>query len=86
MKKVREESVGGLVYFVGACLAVFGSICFAGEIVLVNGDRLTGQVEKIVEGKVYFNSTIAGAVVIYFAQVRTFSTEVKYILGVGWGF
>ncbi len=38
--------------------AVIGSVCFGGEVLLNNGDRLTGSVEKIVEGKLYLKSDL----------------------------
>lgn len=56
-------------------VAVAGSVCSGGEVLLSNGDRLTGVVEKIVEGKLYFTSDLVGAVTIDMKNVKTFSMD-----------
>lgn len=74
-----------LVVSIIALSAVSNLPCPAGELLLTNGDRLTGQVEKIVEGKVYFTSDLAGEVTIDMAHVKTFTTDgpVKVVLSDG---
>ena len=42
---------------------------------LNNGDRLTGSVEKVVEGKLHLKSDLVGDVVIDMKNVKTFSTD-----------
>ena len=56
-------------------VAVSASLCLAGEVLLGNGDRLSGEVEKIIDGKLYFKSDLVGPVTIDMANVKTFSTD-----------
>lgn len=73
MKSVWKDCESALLVIV--LFAVFCGTCLAGEVLLNNGDRLTGTVEKLVEGKLHFKSDIVGAVVIDMANVKTFSTD-----------
>lgn len=74
-----------LVVSMIALSAVLSSLCPAGELLLTNGDRLTGHLEKVVEGKVYFVSDLAGSVTIDMTNVKTFTTDapVKVVLSDG---
>ena len=47
----------------------------AGEIILKNGDKLTGKVGAIVGSKVDFTSDILGPLQIDLAQIQTFTTD-----------
>ena len=46
----------------------------ADELLFKNGDRLTGRVIALGEGKLRFASTMAGEVEIKLSELRTFST------------
>lgn len=52
-----------------------GSFARADQLILRNGDRITGKLEKIVGGKVTFTSDMAGTLTIDVADVRTFATD-----------
>ena len=54
---------------------VFASVAWSDEIVLTNGDRLTGKVEQCVDGKLVFNSALAGKITVDMANVKTLSTD-----------
>jgi len=47
----------------------------ADEVLLKNGDRLTGKIETLADGKLVFKSDVAGAVTIDVAKIQTFSTD-----------
>ncbi|HPD47231.1 MAG TPA: DUF481 domain-containing protein [Anaerohalosphaeraceae bacterium] len=66
-----------LVLTVWRCAAVQG-----GQIILNNGDRLTGKLEKVVDGKAYFVSDLVGPVTVGLDKVLTFTTDepVKIVL------
>jgi putative salt-induced outer membrane protein YdiY len=75
MKKTERKCTHTQAVALIVILAVFGSACFAGEVLLKNGDRLTGTVEKIVDGKLHLKSDIVGAVTIDMKNVKTFTTD-----------
>ncbi len=56
------------------CLALSGGAVRADEVVLNNGDRLTGAIARMTEGKLLFKSPAAGDVTIPLAEVRTLSS------------
>lgn len=58
-----------------ACLALFALTTQADELVLKNGDRLTGKVVHLVDGKMAFKSDAAGAVTVNLADIQTFSSD-----------
>jgi len=47
----------------------------ADELVFQNGDKLTGTVVGLADGKLTFNSAVAGAVTVAVAQIRSLSTD-----------
>jgi hypothetical protein len=59
----------------GALLVLITGVASADELVFQNGDRLTGTVLKLAEGKVTINSAVAGEVTVPVAQIQSFSTE-----------
>ncbi|MHC4478071.1 MAG: DUF481 domain-containing protein [Planctomycetota bacterium] len=62
------------------CLLVAVSAAGADEIHLKNGDRLTGKIENVTDGKLTFKSDLAGTITVPIANLRTFSsTEVLHI-------
>jgi putative salt-induced outer membrane protein YdiY len=57
------------------CLALFAPVGRADELVLKNGDRLTGKLVHLVEGKLVFKSDAAGELTVNLADIQTFSTD-----------
>lgn len=57
---------------IAACLAV---PLFGGEIVFKNGDKLTGKVTSLADGKLVIESAVAGTITVDMANVSTFSTD-----------
>jgi len=51
------------------------SIACGDQIVFVNGDRLTGTIGQLVDGKLTFESELAGALAIDIANIATFSSD-----------
>lgn len=56
------------------CVAAPAVLC-ADQVYLKNGDRLTGKIVSLTEGKMVLNSDLAGAVTIDMKNIRTFSSE-----------
>lgn len=55
--------------------ALFAQSIYADEIIFKNGDRLTGKIEHVLEGKLVFKSDVAGIVTIDVSKIQTFSTS-----------
>ena len=51
------------------------SSLYADEVYLKNGDRLTGKIVSLTEGKMVLNSDLSGPVTIELKNIRTFSSE-----------
>jgi hypothetical protein len=66
---MRHMSLLVLVLIVGGALNLW-----ADEVLLKNGDRLTGKVQRV-EGKLTVSGTLAGDVTVNMSDVQTFSTE-----------
>jgi hypothetical protein len=47
----------------------------AGEIIFKNGDRLTGKITSMADGKMTIETELAGTITVDIANVRTFSTD-----------
>lgn len=62
------------------CLVVLGGVVQADEVVLTNGDRLTGTIVKMTDGKLVFKSLSAGEVTIPSADVQTLSSSAPVTL------
>ena len=56
------------------CLTLFAQVGRADELVLKNGDHLTGKILHLVEGKMLFKSDAAGDVTVGLADIQTFSS------------
>jgi putative salt-induced outer membrane protein YdiY len=63
-----------MVFLASLCLAVLSGPLHADEIFLTNGDRLTGKIVKLTEGKLVFESDLAGEVTVDLASVQSFSS------------
>ncbi len=66
---MRYRMLIGLV-----CLMFFAQSGRADEIVLKNGDRLTGKIVHLVDGKLVFKSDVAGDVTVELSNIQTFSS------------
>jgi putative salt-induced outer membrane protein YdiY len=55
--------------------AAFVVPAYAGEVVFKNGDRITGEVTELGDGKLKIKSAVAGEIVVSLADVATFSTD-----------
>jgi len=56
------------------CLLV-GGFCQADRLVLTNGDRVTGKLDSLREGRLRFKSQLMGEITVDVENVRTFSTD-----------
>ena len=61
-------------------LMAWGSGLYADEVVFKNGDRLTGKVVKMTDGKLTLESAVAGTVTVNLADVETFSADAPLAL------
>jgi putative salt-induced outer membrane protein YdiY len=57
------------------CLTLFAQSSQADELVLKNGDRLTGKIVHLVDGKLVFKSDVAGEVTVELSNIQTFSSD-----------
>lgn len=55
------------------CLIVAAG--FADEVIFKSGDRLTGTVKAVADGKMTFDSAVAGPLTLKMSDIKTFSTE-----------
>jgi putative salt-induced outer membrane protein YdiY len=63
------------VHLACSCLVAGAVVARADEVQFTNGDRLTGKVLSLSDGKLSFESAIAGKIDIKWADVATFSSE-----------
>jgi len=66
-----------------AILAVLLAVCggaLGDEVVFKNGDRLTGRIETMADGKLTIASVVAGSVTVDMGLVRTFRTDAPILL------
>ncbi len=56
------------------CLGLFAAVAQADEVYLRNGDRLTGTLVRLTDGKLVFKADAAGEVTVALADVLTFGT------------
>jgi putative salt-induced outer membrane protein YdiY len=59
----------------GLSLAVCVGSVFGDELIFKNGDRLKGKIVQLVEGKLVFESEVAGKLTVEMAKVSTFSSD-----------
>ncbi len=57
------------------CVVLFVTAGYGDELVLTNGDRLTGKIVHLVDGKMLFKSDVAGEVTVELANIRTLSSD-----------
>lgn len=58
-----------------ACLIIFAQTSVGDEILFKNGDRLTGKIVHLVDGKMIFKSSVAGDVTVNLADIQTLSSD-----------
>jgi len=56
-------------------MPLFSATSFADEVYFKNGDRLSGQIVRMTDGKLVLKSKVAGEVTVSLADVKTFSSE-----------
>ncbi len=61
--------------FAVAIVALLCRVALADEVILSNGDKLTGTVGQIADGKMKFTSPVLGEITIDLANVTSFSTS-----------
>ena len=57
------------------CVVLFACLSYGDELHFKNGDRLTGKIEHLVDGKLVFKSDIAGEVTVELSNIQTFSSD-----------
>ncbi len=60
---------------VSLCLLLFTQIIYADTIHLKNGDRLTGKIVNLTDGKLVLNSDLAGKVTVDITNIQTLSSD-----------
>lgn len=65
---------GRAIVLIGILLGLCSTVC-ADQIVFVNGDRVTGKIGSLVDGKLTFESDLAGTLTIDIANIATFSSD-----------
>ena len=63
------------ILIVLAGLILFAQSGYSDEVHLKNGDRLTGKIDHLVEGKLVFKSDVAGKVTVDLSNIQTFSSK-----------
>jgi putative salt-induced outer membrane protein YdiY len=63
------------VWFSVLCLVGLCPTLWADQVYLKNGDRLTGKIVSLINGKMVLNSDLAGQITIEMKNIRTFSSE-----------
>lgn len=59
-----------------AALAAATSFVSADQVIFKNGDKLTGKIETLADGKLKITSAVAGEILVDMKDVATFSTDV----------
>ncbi len=62
-----------LIVFV--CVVLFAQSSYGDELFFKNGDHLTGKIKHLVDGKLVFESDVAGKITIDIAKIKTFSSD-----------
>ncbi len=78
---MSKAITAGVTLIVCALLAT--GAARADEVVLLNGDRITGKMEGLTDGKLSIKTDYAGTVKIDWSKVQTFSTDGPVYLTIG---
>lgn len=57
------------------CLTMLVQTSTGDEVLFKNGDRLTGKIDHLVDGKMVFKSDLAGNVTVNLSDIQTFSSD-----------
>jgi putative salt-induced outer membrane protein YdiY len=60
---------------VAACLILGAQICQGDEIHLKNGDRISGKIQHLVDGKLTIKADVAGTVTVGLSDIQTLSSD-----------
>ena len=74
-----------LIFAVVAALAILGRQAFAGDVILANGDHITGKVLSLSGGELVVKSEAAGELTIDITKLKTFSSDDVLNIRVGDG-
>jgi hypothetical protein len=74
------SNIGGammsrLIVFMTVALVLAVGSPAADEVLLKNGDRLTGKIKRLVDGKLTVDSELLGTLTVHLQDVRTVSTQ-----------
>jgi len=58
-----------------ACLVLLAQISYGDEIQLKNGDRISGKIQHLVNGKLAFKADVAGPVTVDLSNIQTLSSD-----------
>ena len=72
-----------LALIAAAAAALFAASVNADEVVMKNGDRITGKVVELLDGKLSIKTEYAGVINIDWSQVETFSTAEPIFVTIG---
>jgi putative salt-induced outer membrane protein YdiY len=65
----------GQILGLSLCLVLCVQSIHADEVIFKNGDRLTGKIEHLADGKLVFKSNVAGTVTVDISDVQTLSSD-----------
>jgi len=63
------------ILIVLACLVLLAQISHGDEILLKNGDRISGKIQHLVNGKLAFKADVAGPVTVDLSNIQTLSSD-----------
>jgi putative salt-induced outer membrane protein YdiY len=63
------------IVIVVASLALCAQICRGDEIILKNGDRISGKIQHLVDGKLTIEAEVAGTVTVDLSNIQTLSSD-----------
>jgi len=63
------------ILIVLACLTLFVQISYGDEIHLKNGDRISGKIQHLVDGKLTIKADVAGTVTVALSDIQTLSSD-----------
>ena len=63
------------IVIIVASLALCAQICRGDEILLKNGDRISGKIQHLVDGKLTIKSDAAGTVTVDLSNIQTLSSD-----------
>jgi putative salt-induced outer membrane protein YdiY len=63
------------ILIVLACLVLFAQVSYGDEIHLKNGDRISGKIQHLVDGKLTIKADVAGTVTVALSDIQTLSSD-----------